>query len=199
MRLILIAGIALLSTFAQGQVTGDKENPGSLLKSDYTNPLMDMVARRVGDILTVIIQEETIANYSASTQASKSDSGGFTPTFVVDFFTRIFRPFSASSTSAQKGDGTTTHKNKMDSKMSVVVKSVMPNGNLVIEGNRSLTTNRETQTITLSGVIRPFDVQPDNTVISTKMADAKISFAGKGSIQDKQRKGLINQLLDWLF
>ncbi len=194
---VLFSLIMVQSAF--GQVTEDKGNPGSLLKPDYLNPLMDKVARRAGDILTIIIQEETVANYSASTTTNKSDNAGFTPTFVVDLFTRIFRPFSASSTSAQKGDGTTTHKNSMTSTMSVVVKAVLPNGNLLVEGARSLTTNKDTETIVLSGQVRPFDIQADNTILSTKLAEAKIAIAGKGTIQDRQRKGLINRLLDWLF
>lgn len=182
-----------------GQVTADKENPGSLIKGSYVNPLTDRVARNVGDILTVVIQEQSISDYSAATQTSKSDNAGFTPTFVVDILSRIFRPFSASANASTKGDGKTSHKMKMDSRMSVVVKQVMPNGNLVIEGHRSLTTNKDNQTIILSGVVRPLDILPNNTVMSTQIAEAQISMAGKGQIQDRQRKGLINTLLDWLF
>ena len=87
----------------------------------------------------------------------------------------------------------------MTSTMSVVVKAVLPNGNLLVEGARSLTTNKDTETIVLSGQVRPFDIQADNTILSTKLAEAKIAIAGKGTIQDRQRKGLINRLLDWLF
>lgn len=199
MKNVFLALALLIAVVGLAQQTPDKENPGSLFKTGYTNPLTDRVARRVGDILTVIVQEETVASYSASTATSKTDNGGFSPAFVVDFFTRIFRPFSASSSSDSKGDGKTDHKNKMDSTMSVVVKQVMPNGNLMIEGNRSLTTNKDTETIVLSGIIRPFDIKPDNTIVSTQIAEAKISLAGKGQIQDRQRKGLINRLLDWLF
>ena len=194
--LIVALGIAVVGL---AQQTPEKENPGSLFKTGYTNPLTDRVARHVGDILTVVIKEETVASYSASTATSKSDTGGFTPTFVVDFLSRIFRPFSAKSSSDMKGDGKTDHKNKMDSTMSVVVKQVMPNGNLLVEGNRSLTTNKDNETLVFSGIVRPFDIKPDNTIVSTQIAEAKISMAGKGQIQDRQRKGLINQLLDWLF
>lgn len=199
MRNILLAVAMSLALFGFAQQVPDKDNPGSLFKQSYTNPLSDRVARHVGDILTVVIQEETISTYSATTSTSKADNAGFSPNFVVDILTRIFRPFSASSSASTKGDGKTEHKAKMTSRMSVVVKQVLPNGNLVVEGNRSLTTNKDTETVVLSGVVRPFDIKPDNTVLSTQMAETKIAMAGKGQIQDRQRKGLINQLLDWLF
>ena len=196
----LVLAIALaVAVIGLAQQNPDKENPGTLFKAGYTNPLTDRVARHVGDILTIIVQEQSVAEYSATTATSKSDSAGFVPNFVVDIFTRLFRPFSASSNASTKGDGKTTHKNKVDSRMSVVVKQVLPNGNLVVEGNRSNTTNKDTETISLTGVVRPFDIKPDNTVLSTQIADAKIQLGGKGQIQDRQRKGLINQLLDWLF
>lgn len=196
----ILLGLAMVATVAGiAQQIPDKENPGSLFRQDYVNPLTDRVARRPGDILTVIVQEQSISEYSAATQTSKSDKAGFTPNFVVDILTRLFRPFSASTNASTKGDGKTTHKMKMDSRLSVVVKQVMPNGNLVIEGHKSLTTNKDNETIVLSGVVRPFDIKSDNTVLSTQIAEAQISMAGKGQIQDRQRKGLLNQLLDWLF
>lgn len=199
MKGVLLTLALAITVGGLAQQTPDKENPGSLFKTGYTNPLSDRVARSVGDILTIVIQEQSIADYSAATETSKSDRAGFSPTFIVDIFTRLFRPFSAGATASTKGDGKTSHKMKMDSKMSAVVKQVLANGNLVIEGHRSLTTNKDNQTIVLSGVIRPFDIAADNSILSTKIADAQISMAGKGQIQDRQRKGLINQLLDWLF
>ena len=199
MRHSWILALTMVCCVCQAQVTLDKENPGSLLRGTYTNPLTDRVARNVGDILTIVIQEQSVADYSAATQTSKTDKAGFSPNFVVDLLSRLFRPFSAGADASTKGDGKTTHKLKMDSRMSAVVKQVMPNGNLVIEGHRSLTTNKDNQTIVLSGIVRPFDIKPDNSVFSTQIAEAQISMAGKGQIQDRQRKGLINTLLDWLF
>lgn len=192
--------IALLtSALANAQLSQEKENPGSLFKSSYVNPLVDRVARQVGDILVVVIQEQSVANYSATTQTSKADQAGFTHNILFDLVSSIFKPFTASGSASTKGDGSTSHKMKMDSRMSVVIKQVLPNGNFIIEGNRSLTTNKDNETIVLTGMIRPFDIKSDNTVLSTQIAEAKISMAGKGQIQDRQRKGLINTLLDWLF
>lgn len=193
---ILLVAAVILSGKALCQ---DKDNPGSLLRPGYTSPLTDLVARRAGDILTILIQEQSVSEYSASTTTSKSDNAGISHDILFSLVASLFKPFTASANASTKGDGKTSHKYKMDSKMSVVVKEVLANGNLLVEGHRSLTTNKDNETIVLSGIVRPFDIKPDNTVLSTQIAEAKISLAGKGQIQDRQRKGLINTLLDWLF
>ncbi|MBS1723733.1 MAG: flagellar basal body L-ring protein FlgH [Armatimonadetes bacterium] len=199
MRKLILLGLLGLPLLATAQEKNEKQNPGTLLKPDYTNPLSDRVARHVGDILTVVVEESTVATYAANTETSKSEKGSFSPGFVFDIIERIFRGFSTSGSSESKGDGKTTQTSNLKTTLSVVVKEVLPNGNLVVEGDRSITTNKDTQTATLSGVVRPFDIAPDNTVPSTKIAGVKIAVAGKGQIADRQRKGLLTRLLDWLF
>jgi flagellar L-ring protein precursor FlgH len=83
--------------------------------------------------------------------------------------------------------------------MSAIVTKVNPNGTLIIEGARSVVVNKETQLFKITGVIRREDVRPDNTVMSEAIADAQIKLDGKGTINDRQRRGLITRLLDWLF
>jgi flagellar L-ring protein precursor FlgH len=83
--------------------------------------------------------------------------------------------------------------------MSAVVKKVMPNGNLVIEGTRFVKVNKDTQTFVLSGVIKQDSVLPDNTVMSESIAEAEIRVEGKGAITERQRKGILSRVLDWLF
>jgi flagellar L-ring protein precursor FlgH len=83
--------------------------------------------------------------------------------------------------------------------MSVIVREVTPSGQLVVEGTRSLVTNRETQTLVLSGIVRRDDIRADNTVLSTNLADAEIRMEGKGLIADRQRRGILTQIMDWLF
>jgi flagellar L-ring protein FlgH len=194
--LLFLAAVSVLSSAQEG---GEKSNPGSLYQQGTQNPFMDRVARRVGDIVTIVISEQSVSNFAAKTNATKSDSASFSPTFVVDIFNRLFRPFSASSNSSVKGDGDTSQTGSMSATMSAVVKEVQPNGNLVIEGTRTLVTNRQTQTFVLRGVIRPFDIKPDNTIQSSQIAEADIRMEGKGLIADRQRKGLLTTLLDWLF
>ena len=83
--------------------------------------------------------------------------------------------------------------------MSVLVKQVMPNGNLVVEGRRSLVTNKQTQTIVFSGIVRQTDIRPNNTVLSTDVAEAEVKMDGSGVISQRQRKGILTQIIDWLF
>lgn len=192
----------LLVSVALGQDQGvipDKTNPGSLTNSNSGNPFMDRVARRVGDIVTIVIQEETVSNFTASTNAAKTDSSNINANFFNDFLNRILRPVSTAASSSVGGNGRTNQSSNMSARMSVVVREVLPNGNLVLEGTRSLVTNRETQTIVLSGIVRPFDIKPDNTVLSTAIADAQIRMEGQGMIADRQRRGFLTQILDWLF
>jgi flagellar L-ring protein precursor FlgH len=75
----------------------------------------------------------------------------------------------------------------------------MPNGNLVIEGRRSLITNKQTQTIVFSGIVRPSDIRPNNTVRSVNVAEAEIKMDGSGLISQRQRKGILTTIIDWLF
>lgn len=198
MRALWLATVLAAAAGAAAQV-GPKENPGSLAGPGVRNPLHDTVARQAGDILTVIVDEHALAEFAAKTQASKSDSASFSPSFFVDFLQRIFRPFSVSSSSKTQGDGKTSNSQKIEARLAVVVREVTPQGNLVVEGSRTLVTNRESQTLFVRGVVRPYDVLPDNTVRSEHLADAEVSTVGKGLVADRQRRGLITNLLEWLF
>lgn len=190
--------MASMSPFAFAQ-SSDKQNAGSIYGSQTGNALSDNVARKVGDILTIIVKEESIASYSASTKADKSDKNGIGVDLFNNFLNGIFRPFTTSANSSNSGSGDTQYQSRMNSRLSVVVKEIIGNGNMVVEGTRTLLTNKETQTIVFSGIVRPLDIKPDNTVDSTKVAEANVKMAGKGTIQDRQRKGFLTQILDWLF
>ncbi|NLA58040.1 MAG: flagellar basal body L-ring protein FlgH [Firmicutes bacterium] len=76
---------------------------------------------------------------------------------------------------------------------------VLPNGNLVIEGTQSLIVNNETQEITVRGVIRPQDIEPDNTILSTYIADATISYQGSGILGAQDKPGILTRILNWIF
>ena len=198
MRLLTVVALLALAGVGVAQ-EGGKANPGSLVDSSASSQLTDIVARKVGDLLTVIVDENALAEFAAKTQASKSDSASFSPSFFVDFLQRIFRPFSVSSNSKTQGDGKTTNTQKMEGRLTAKVIEVTPEGNLVIEGVRTLVTNKDSQTLYVRGTVRRFDVMPDNTVKSTSLADAEVSTVGKGLVADRQRRGLITSLLEWLF
>jgi flagellar L-ring protein precursor FlgH len=194
-RTLLLLGV-VLSALATAQTKG---NPGSLFDPKVRNPFTDNVARAVGDILTVIVDEKTIANFSASTQATKNDSNSVNAQFFVGLLDSLFRPVTTGANSSVSGDGQTAQSSRMSATMSVLVKQVMPNGNLVVEGRRSLVTNKQTQTIVFSGIVRQTDIRPNNTVLSTDVAEAEVKMDGTGVISQRQRKGILTQIIDWLF
>jgi flagellar L-ring protein precursor FlgH len=176
-----------------------KGNPGSLFNPTVRNPFADNVARGVGDILTVLVDEKTLADFRASTAATKNDKNAVSAQFFIGLLDSLFKPVTTGANSSVSGDGETSQTSRMTATMSTVVKQVMPNGNLVIEGRRSLITNKQTQTLVFTGIVRPSDITPRNTVASTKVAEAEIKMDGSGLISQRQRKGILTQIIDWLF
>jgi flagellar L-ring protein precursor FlgH len=181
-----------------GAAQAAKSNTGSLYDQTGNDAYFDRVARKKGDILMVVIDEAALSTFTASTKTNKAISNS-TVSNVLSAINQIFGPFSNGATHTMDGGGTSQQNSKMSARMSVVVTEVDSAGNLLIEGTRSLVTNKDTQTYVLTGTVRPFDIAPDNTVVSTKVANAKITMAGKGQIADRQRKGVLTTILDWLF
>lgn len=184
---------------APAQLTEEKGNPGSLVTPAFRNPFHNHVAGQVGDLLTVIINEQTLSTFAANTQANKNDSTNLNVPIFGDILSRLFGPLSVGASSGVTGSGNTSQNSRMSASMSVIVTEVLPNGHLVIEGRRSLITNKQTQTVVLSGIVRKRDIQPNNTIASVAIADAEIRMEGEGMIAERQRKGIITTLLDWLF
>lgn len=197
--LLLAALTAVASLEAQTIDKSDGASVGSLWSDAVPNPLVDRTARKVGDLVTIVISENSVSTFKAGTNASKSDANNVAQKLFIGFLDRIFKPFATSATSNNKGEGDTTQTGKMTARISAVVTQVFPNGTMIIEGTRNIVTNKETQTIKLSGVIRRDDIRPDNTVKSENIAEAEIRMEGKGLIADRQRRGLLTRILDWLF
>ncbi len=174
------------------------QNPGSLWSDRYVNPLTDKVARQVGDILTIIISESSAATFGADTTASKND-GTFIDKALGPIIERLISAASDGATSKVDGKGQTSQTGKMAAKITAVVKQVLPNGTLVVEGAKSLTYNKEVQNFRITGIVRREDILPNNTVRSEQIAEAIIALNGKGMIADRQRRGILTRLLDWLF
>lgn len=200
LMILVLAGLSVGSWSAdgEGQDKG-KSNPGSLYGASSKNPYVDRVAMQEGDVLLVMIDEQSAATFAAATAASKNDGTTVSADVLKGFIGRIFGPLTSSASGSTNGTGNTSHTSKMTAKMSVVVKEVMPTGDLAIEGSRTLVTNKETQTFTLSGIVRRADITPANTVDSNRIAEAEIRLTAKGQVADRQRKGVLSQFLDWLF
>lgn len=199
MKRLLLALISLASAQAFAQIPPDAENPGSLFPKSYVNPFLDRTARSEGDLLTILISESSLASFAASTTTTKSDKNAVQELLAPALFKGLIPGLSSGASSSTDGKGNTTQSGRLSARMTAVVKKVLPNGNLVVEGFRAIRVNKDTQTFFLSGIIRRDDVRADNTIISESLADAEIRMDGKGQISDRTRKGIITKILDWLF
>ena len=193
-------------------VSGDAkpQSPGTLWNGDEGNWLADIKARRVGDIVTVIIAEEATASKEATTDTDRSSSlsAGISSLFGLEQSVANrnanINPsslLSASSSNAFSGGGKTTRSENLAATLTTQVVKVYPNGNLKIRGGKSVTVNNENQIIYLTGIVRSYDVTADNTVSSGNILNAQISYTGKGALSDKQKPGWLMRIFDntWPF
>lgn len=196
-RALIVAIAVLAACSSHSQSSNKGPNPGSLWKNG-NDVLADRTARREGDVITIIISESSSASYSANTKATKDDKTSIAKG-IGPILANLIPALGVGANSSIDGKGSTTAQGQFSARMSAIVKKVLPNGTLLIEGTRTITTNKETQTIVLSGIVRREDIRTDNTVFSASLAEATIKSTSKGMINDRQRKGILNWLLDWLF
>lgn len=160
------------------------------------NLFADRKARQVGDILTIIINETSSA--ARTNTASNSKSGNNELSAGTGIF-HFLASASASQSDSFTANGNLRNSNNVSGRITVQVVDVKPNGNLVISGTQSIKQNRDEHKIVLSGVVRQEDVTKDNTVLSSLVADANITFDGKGPLNRKQRQGILTQILNFIF
>lgn len=158
----------------------------------------DPKARRVNDILTVLVIEEASGKKEAKTSLSKSSTLKATISGLFGLETRIPEDYPSidmsnlinTETSSQfDGSGSTSRKGALTATVSVIVTNVLANGNLVISGKQSVRINNEEQIVSVEGIVRPVDVKTDNTIESPKIANAHIVYEGNGVLADKQYPG----------
>jgi len=169
----------------------------------------DLRAMRVGDILTIKIVEKHKGSKSADTSAERDstiqnslagNAIGYIgiPGIRLGAEARRGLGIDASSTNKFEGKGTTNREGTLTGTISVIVTDVLPNGDLRIEGRREVTVNSEKQLMTIAGIVRRWDVDTKNTVLSSAIADAKIEYSGLGVLDDVQRPGWLVRVLDWI-
>ena len=169
----------------------------SLYPTDAPSMFEDRMARRVGDLVTVIIVEQATARQTASTSAGKDSEVSVGPGMgVLADLIPLMRVGGGDSFSS---DGSTTRGGSLTARLTTRVAEVFGNDTMRIEGRQKIMINGEEQEIVISGLIRSRDVTPDNTVLSTFVADAEIAFVGTGVVADKNKPGIITRLLNWLF
>ncbi len=171
---------------------------GSLFSTAMANSLYsDVKARRVGDIITVTLRENTNATKSAGTSTSKESNVDLQPTLGLGGNPiRIGNEaiqLGVDSSNDFTGDAQASQSNSLQGNISVTVVEVLPNNNLIIRGEKWLTLNNGDEYIRLTGVIRPADIAPSNEIESNKIANARIQYSGTGSFARAQEKGWLTQ------
>ena len=169
-----------------------------------TNPNLflfhDVKARRANDIVTIQIVESSTATNSANTSTQKSGNVAMAAPGLFGLETNggnmdFSKILHGSSSLAFGGTGTTSRTGQLQAWLSARVVEVLPNGDLLLEGTKDVTINKERQSIRIRGVVRPRDVTPGNVVMSTAMAHMEVEFDGKGIVSNANRPGWLH----WLF
>ena len=215
--LLLLSGCAVERTAIK---TAGFEEPQPKPPADYSNGSIwqstsagltdDLKARRRGDIITVVISETASASKEAKTGTSRDStiSAGIPRLMGLENtgifknnFADLSKILNASTNSSFKGSGSTSRQENLNASITARVVDVQTNGNLMIEGRRNIRVNEEDQIIVLEGTVRSRDIAPDNTVNSIFVADARISYSGRGIISDRQSPGWLMNILDkiWPF
>src|ERR1700690_2770169 len=179
-------------------------NANSLWRNGSRSFFKDQRPHQVGDLLTVTVNITDQANFANETQRSrtdKEDSG------ITDFLgaktlgataQKVLpgRILTADGTSSSDGKGTIQRQESLQTNVAAVVTQVLPNGNLVVEGKQEIRVNYEIRELIVAGVVRPEDIQSDNTIDSSKIAQARIAYGGRGQITDVQQPRYGQQVLD---
>jgi flagellar L-ring protein precursor FlgH len=157
----------------------------------------DYKARRVGDILTVVLMEETNARKSADASSSREANVEVTDPIVfgrpvTNGGTPILNTDVTGSQSFD-GEGEAAQSNMLEGSITVTVAEVLPNGNLVVQGEKWIRINRGEEFLQLRGIVRPVDVGPSNTVLSTQVADAELAYGGTGQVARASAQGWLSR------
>ncbi len=183
------------------------DNPGSLYQSGGADTLFaDTRAHRVGDIVMVKVVENSKAKNKATMDSNKDQTNAY----GIDAFfgkSKVLKMpvgevgFGTSSVSELSADGETKREGTVTATLAARVTRLLPGGLMQIEGARETKVNGETQYLVVTGLIRPMDVSPDNTITSNRIADAHIAYYGKGVISDTQKPGWFTRLMNnvWPF
>ncbi len=180
-------------------------NPNSLWRNGSRSFFKDQRAHQIGDLLTVTVNITDQANFANETQrdrTGKEDSGitEFIGSQTITQANKILpgRLLTTDSTSQYDGKGSIQRQESLQTNIAAVVTQVLPNGNLVVEGKQEIRVNYEMRELIVAGIVRPEDIQSDNTIDSSKIAQARISYGGRGQISDFQQPRYGQQVMDVL-
>ncbi|MES1156897.1 MAG: flagellar basal body L-ring protein FlgH [Alphaproteobacteria bacterium] len=192
-------------TMPEPQLTSDTPGaPSSLWRAGRRSFFNDQRASRIGDILTVMVAIDDKAQLSNSTDRSRSSktSGGITNFFGAEnaighlLGADPANLVNAQSSSDHSGSGDIDRKEQIELQLAAVIVDRLPNGNLVIAGRQEVQINGEIRELTVSGVIRPEDITADNTIRHDQIAEARVSYGGRGQITTVQRPNWGQRIAD---
>lgn len=186
-------------------VTETDATNGSLFSPTHNGNFLfaDQRARLAGDILTINVVEDADANHGARTELSRDSGVDLSITSFLGLIKLLGNNLddklvAGSTKSDFLGRGDTSRTDHMRATVPAMVKQVLANGNLFIEGHRVILVNDEEHHFYVSGVIRPVDILDDNSIDSSRIADAEIEFTGRGVISEKQSPGWLTRAIDVL-
>ena len=199
--------LSLLALLALGATATAQARPGSIYNPDRGPQSMigDKTARRPGDLLTVLIVEsQDVANQEQSALKKETNLD-----YALDSFNvkpsafNILPDITGKSTDELTGTANYQKKGSFQARITAIVMDVLPNGNLVISGRREIRVDQEIKVIEFSGIVRRYDVQPANTVESELVAEARVSYVGRGPLTNTtNRRGLggwLHGAISWLW
>ena len=210
-RLLLAAAVALLLTAcAAGPAkapedfdfkwpeAADLAPDGAIYHENRDVSLFEnSTARHIGDTVTIHLVEQTAAQKSSSTSTGKTTKASLSAPSVfgspVTIHGKNILAGSLANDASFAGTGDSKQSNSLVGDITVTVIKRLPNGNLLVRGQKWIGINQGTEYVRIQGVIRPIDVQPDNSVVSSKVADAKIGYGAKGALNDANRPGLLSR------
>lgn len=175
--------------------TASAQVPGPFL-----NLTADMKPRQVGDLITVIVMEDSRAGQTAKTNSARSSNvKGSAKAKLGAAALPLAYDLNETGTSNSSGGGDTQRTAYFTAKVGATVKEVLPGGNMRIAGTQIIKVNHDEQKIEVKGIVRPQDITQENTVLSYFLAEADIKYTGTGVLARRQRRGLLNFLLGWIF
>lgn len=197
--------------YEQGEYEASKKQSkpatGSIYSEAQAGYLEDTRALRTGDVVHIRIDEQADASGGATTNLSKESNREVGISAMLGLMPALKKAYpnvdpekllSMASTYDFSGEGKTQRAGKLKGSIAVRVKQTMPNGDLFVEGTKVVMINHEEQHLYVSGVVRPSDIEGDNSVASSLIADARVEFTGRGDINDQVERGWFNKFLDFI-
>lgn len=194
-----IVGLSLVIMVSSFGLLADAD---SLWKKSSSSPYSPEKSYKVGDIITVLINETSSAQHKAGTKTDIKDDLGLKFTHSIDRLTPLIGTNNTAAgqwSNKYGGTGGTERSSNVTARVAALVTEVMDNGNLKIEGKHKVNVNDENQEIMISGIVRSKDISVNNSIYSHQVANAEVAISGTGVVQEAESPGWLTRVLNWLF